>query len=136
MKNLTSLFLFIITLLLFSACELNSEEVSKAPTQPVITRDPVEKAPPIYFTVAPCGYGFRVNGFFGGPGGAPFVDSMSYTIIKVSNNQTVDSSTVFSGANTNWVLTPCTQYKIILHAFITTTTIIATSDGCNGTFIC
>ena len=95
------------------------------------------KSPIAVADLSPCGYGFYVNIDLMG---VPSLEAYPYTISISGTSTVVDSGTISNGSNTNWVLSPCTEYDFEFwgsEACSSCSTIqTLTTDGCGGVFIC
>lgn len=103
------------------------------------------KAPVWIGTPTGCGYGFNMFiAYITSPNTPAFGVSLYYEI-ETMTGAVVDSGYVSHGINTNWVLSPCTTYKVKIWGWGGNSTtwpngnnppIIATTDGCGNVFIC
>lgn len=131
-KSLLSTLLFVATLAFITACDQPMDELKVNATARVTDQATTIKLPLLEISATGCGYGFTIHVMWGTAN--PYVGNIPY-IIKTMSNVTVDSGIVQNGQNTNWVLAPCTTYKVILTLF-QVQTVTATTDGCNNLFLC
>lgn len=87
-------------------------------------------------SITGCGYGFKVNmTLFAYEPAHLFY----YEIWDATDTLLINDGTVSQGANTDWVLSPCTTYifKFWSNPWGGPTTILTgVSDGCGGLYIC
>ena len=145
-KKSALFFLFALLALIFSCSkeEINSNQVnlniekeineSKTPIT-VIAKCPLRIKP------TACGHGFTVFVYnYGNPTTPVTGVSVYYQILTIPSAVVVDSGYISHGMNTNWVLSPCTNYTFRIYPCKGNLTyfidVVAQTDGCGGIFLC
>ncbi|OUS02832.1 hypothetical protein A9Q86_01930 [Flavobacteriales bacterium 33_180_T64] len=136
-----------LSILMFFSCSIEDEsnEYKTSAEQNVqlekqSRKDKTEFSPFSIASITGCGYGFKVDMTL-----FALSSSQQFNYQVVLGNSVVNQSTVSQGMNTDWVLSPCTQYEFRfwgwpwagpLTGHPPTQILTATTDGCGNIFIC
>lgn len=139
----TAIKLIILSLGIIYSCDkeiiqpINESEKIDSATSDSLTVDYQFKAPYASIALTACGDGFKATIT---KMGQPDNDSYPYEIREAGSCNVVDSGMISDGQNTNWVLSPCTDYDFEFWGYsgCSTCSSVQTvcSDGCGGIYIC
>ncbi|WP_298758066.1 hypothetical protein [uncultured Psychroserpens sp.] len=147
-KFLNQKIVFLSILMLFS-CSIDDESnAHKTNAEQNVqlekrsAKDKTESAPFAVASITGCGYGFKVDmTLFALSSSQQF----NYQVVIPGTTTVVNEGTVSQGMNTDWVLSPCTQYEFRFWGWPWTgpltghppsQVLTAYTDGCGNIFIC
>lgn len=139
----------ILSLLMLCACapeddtnNYNTNTQQNSQSEQRTRQDNPKVAPFAVASITGCGYGFKVDMTLFA---LPSNQQLHYQVWDASGTILIDEDTVSQGMNTNWILSPCTDYQFKfwgwpwagpLTGHPPSQVITGTTDGCGNIFIC